>query len=1059
MSSFVIPPHLKDKVLPNHKENILSALKDRYSWQTYGDINEDELKKVYKQELDSFWTIIKYLSFQGFKFKGKLSRYTFPNHNNIDEFTLVLKNFNSNCTLDYDFKYAFLKLQLQSYGIYEKYDLHLVPVHHILNKHMNPISIRSFFEKEGFLVLKSQSVTSDYNFNILLNNEEKNKSTIKDLFFSIGNITYKVPFENGNISLISGTIPPSKVLNALIKRGFKVVSDLPTDMTFLLDIPYVSHRAVEKFINSLSGYHFETIDSLTVKKLKEFNTIAQKFGFNYYGEHIPVPPEIINEPIKQEQLDNTLYDLFIKNNLKIIGELPYDIEAFLRGFGFKKSESRKLSTNLFNCLPFSILEELFFNSLKRITYKDKPDFINERDWEIILYRIGGNTLEEVGEKFELTRERIRQITIKNLDKMFQRYNLYFTYLKKEISMYPFINIKDQFNGVDQQSIETFINFINVYSLPFNIYGNYLTTNGRETFLETFNQFKADFENSFEENHLFTRDEIGKYILSYFPMDKNDEGKIKDLTNEVIGKLFEPSNQLDHYIYKRKLSKARMCQIVFKEEFADGLEVYKKKDHFIKKLLEYYPNEFKNDSPRSIIANLLRDENAIVLWKVGYFKHISAINPEINAESLYPIKEWFLSKLSEDNIQINTNAAFKQFQNELKQLEIDTEHALFSLLKIYYPDTFNYSRSPTLVMKGYERMERRRIIENYVIDCNGYVTNMELINHFVDKLGWKKTMYEQNLAASECLLKTSDGYVHIDNLNIEKEDLESIYLYAMQKINQLQNSYSIETIFEERKSSLLQMNIRDSRILYHLLEKFYPDKFDFFRYPHIHPVGKYTTEQLSVVGQFKTFFLENEDCFLRDELYEEFVKERGWGMSTYYMAFNKSKDEIFEVFPEEFAHIQLVEWNKEKEKKLIEILDGFLIKQIDKPFIHIERDIIANDSLIEQFPDINPLFEWNHNLLVSILQHTNNYILLGVKKSGILAKNNSFNIKNEQDYISYLLKNKFDGFVKLSDLQKYLYSIDLCGHSSIPSYYLSSNEKELDYKLVNDEVILKELMVR
>src|SRR5690606_1332453 len=110
----------------------------------------------------------------------------------------------------------------------------------------------------------------------------------------------------------------------------------------------------------------------------------------------------------------------------------------------------------------------------------------------------------------------------------------------------------------------------------------------------------------------------------------------------------------------------------------------------------------------------------------------------------------------------------------------------------------------------------------------------------------------------------------------------------------------------------------------------------------------------VVGQFETFFLENEDYFLRDELYEEFVQERGWAMSTYYMAYSKNKKVILEVFPEEFAHVNLIEWNKEKKFLLIEVLENFLHNS-NKPFIHIERDIINNDILIEQFPSINPTF--------------------------------------------------------------------------------------------------------
>src|SRR5699024_7120829 len=215
-------------------------------------------------------------------------------------------------------------------------------------------------------------------------------------------------------------------------------------------------------------------------------------------------------------------------------------------------------------------------------------------------------------------------------------------------------------------------------------------------------------------------------------------------------------------------------------------------------------------------------------------------------------------------------------------------------------------------------------------------------------------------------------------------------------------------------------------------------------------------QLSAVGQFETFFLEEDDYFLRDELYEEFIQERGWATSTYYMAFNKTKDTILEVFPEEFAHINLVEWTKPKEETLVYVLSKHL-NTINKPFVHIDREIISNDELIKQFPDINPMFDWNHTLLTSILQNIGHFILLGTKKVGILTKDNSYGIQGEHDYLTYLLKNKFSGYVKVSELQKYLYRIDMCS-DSIPKYYLTPNDKELEYQLINDEVILKELVV-
>ncbi|MET3699839.1 sigma-70-like protein [Bacillus oleivorans] len=1056
MLNYKIPSLLNQKRLPSHKSNILSTIKEKYGWETYGDITIEELKKLYKQHIAHFWTVIKYLSFQGVGFSGKLQRYQFFNENGKG-YTLVFDKKNKSTILDFEYKYAFLKIQLEPYGIAEKYDLHLVPLHHVINEHMKIEEVITFFQSEGFDVLPEETLNqSGNNLSTLLNSTEKEKSIENELVFSVKEKTYILSSVKRDMSLKDESIPASKILRVLNNYGYEKVGDLPTDMSFLLDIPNVAQRSVEKFFFTIDNNLTFKKETPTKKKVQNLSRISTENSFLFIEEQIPLEEEFMTIPLERKYWGNKMFELLQVHDMKYLGDLPYDLESFLKDNGYKKVERRELSAKIFEHLPTDYLKELFFQSLKLFVDKRKPDSFPDRDWSILLQRLDGCTLEEIGQHFDVTRERIRQIISKGLEKMFVRYNKLFSIIESELKQYPFLNVYDFFNNREEALIEKASSFIYVYALPFNIYGNYLTLDDRDLFYDKIKAFKSDIAKDRNETHIYSREEIEEYVLEYFPAKEICD--FRRLTDELISESFEEASE-NQYTFKQRISKTRMCQIVFEKEFANGLAVYKQKDLFIKKLHEYFPQEFKNDTARSIIANLTRDEHVILLWEIGYFKHISVVHPNVSKETLAPIKDWLQSQLSQDIKQINTNAAFGEFGDILSSLEIDTEHALFSLLKIHFPEAFNYSRSPTLVMIGHERKEKKKIIEDYVKDCDGYVSNEELSRHFMKNLGWTKTMYEQYISASELLLKTSDGLIHMNCLDFEKDDMDRIFRYAKQKTLSLQNSYSVETIFEERKSTLLQMGVKDGKVLYHLLEKYYSEEFDFTRYPHIHPVGKYKTDQFSVAGQFETFFLENNDYFLRDEIYKEFVQERGWAMSTYYMAYSKNREKILEVFPDEFAHIELIEWTKEKENQLFQVLEGFLTENKDKPFIHIERDIIANKNLVKQFPDINLLFDWNHSLLVSILENTDAFVLLGSKKVGILSKANEFGIKSEHEYLSYLLKNKYDGYVKLAELQKYLFSIDMCRKSSIPRYYLTSSEKELDYELVNDELILKELMVR
>lgn len=1147
MSEFLIPSLLKQKELPNENENIISIIKKEYDWKKYGDIKIEGLKKLYDQSIPNFWTVIKYLSFQGFEFKGKLQRFKFPNQNGKG-YRLFLHDKDNNTLLDFEYNYAFLKIQLEPFGIIDKHDLHLVPLHHVINEHMNLTEIINFFQKEGFELLPEESLEQSLS---LLNSTSGTMSIEKGLHFLVQDRKYKLSVNKKDLSLRDESIPASIILRVLLGKGFNTVGDLPSDMSFLLDIPQVAHRAVEKFFHSIDsnctyekispiiedftnsisnsneemlvfvvqertyklssqmkeislkderiprnkvslfllekGYErvgdlpsdlsflldfpyishrsvekfFLAIDntistkSSIKKKVENTRKISNESSFLYNEERIPLSNELMDITLESEIFGEVLYQMLNEDGMTCLGDLPFDMESYLKTYGYKKVERRELTSKIFKHLPTEILNEYFFHTLKLFINNEKPSIIPERDWNMMVERINGRTLEEIGKNYEVTRERVRQIIAKGFETLFGRYEKLFTSIAEELTQYPFINIYDYFNEREDTLIDNASSLLQAYSVPFKIYGNYITIEEREVFYDKLNSFYSDIAKNKDETHIYSLNEIEEYVLDYF--SGKELYSLRKVVEDLISKSFEEIGE-NNYNFKSKISKARMCQIVFEKEFAQGLAIYKQQNLFIKKLNEYFPGEFVNDSARSIIANLTRDDNVILLWEVGFFKHISSVHENVSKETLAPIKDWLLLKLSEDIKQINANAAFGEFKELLNSLEIDTEHALFSLLKIHFPEAFNYSRSPTLVMVGHERMEKKRIIEQYIKERNDYVSNEELSEHFMETLGWTKTMYDQSISASEVLIKTFDGIVHEDCLNYEKEDLDGIFRYAKQKTNELQNSYSVETVFEERKSTLLQMGVKDAKVIYHLLEKYYPEEFDFTRYPHINPAGKYKADELSVVKQFETFFLENEDAFLREELYEEFVEERGWKSSTYYMAYSKNRDKIFEVFPDEFAHVELIEWTKEKEEQLVNLLETFLTNNKDKPFIHIERDIIANDSLIEQFPEINDQFDWNRQLLLSIIENIDAFVLLGTKKVGILPKENLFRIYSDHDFISYLLKNKYDGHVKLSELQKYLYSIDMCG-KTVPKSFLTSLEKDLDYELVNDELILKELMVR
>lgn len=57
------------------------------------------------------------------------------------------------------------------------------------------------------------------------------------------------------------------------------------------------------------------------------------------------------------------------------------------------------------------------NDTVRMAYESLKDSLTKREQEVITYRLAGLTLEEVGKKYNVTRERIRQSEVSALRKL------------------------------------------------------------------------------------------------------------------------------------------------------------------------------------------------------------------------------------------------------------------------------------------------------------------------------------------------------------------------------------------------------------------------------------------------------------------------------------------------------------------------------------------------------------------------------------------------------------------------------------------------------------------
>ena len=280
-------------------------------------------------------------------------------------------------------------------------------------------------------------------------------------------------------------------------------------------------------------------------------------------------------------------------------------------------------------------------------------FKNERDKEVLRFRLKGKTLEEIGNKYGITRERIRQITAKALrDKPRLREDLY-TYI---FDKYDFSR-----KG-----------FCNAFGEPIETY-QYL-----EIICVAGHEEKRPVEELLEDENVSIRLKklAEKAIYADYVTIEGIRVKRKriDLVNFVIKK------------YCRN-----------KTSFDDFLEYY----NILLSTLGLEENESLKINERSY-ENKLNDSD-IVLW--NQWRSLRYYNiSERDYTELYDT----LDLSQHENVELSALKFFRDYPELMKEYDIRDEYELHNLMKKTLPSKYsdvNFKRMPTIEIGEADREEQ------------------------------------------------------------------------------------------------------------------------------------------------------------------------------------------------------------------------------------------------------------------------------------------------------------------------------------------------------------------
>lgn len=511
-----------------------------------------------------------------------------------------------------------------------------------------------------------------------------------------------------------------------------------------------------------------------------------------------------------------IHNLLAEAGIKTLG----DINGYTRIALARKLQYEKLNS-------FLSALECFKKPYSEILEERLEQIADDRSFDVFARRAAGKTLQAVGEEFDLTRERVRQICSK----------------KQRLIMpiiHPMIETLMQQNGARYFREEQICEFIDN-----EVYANAVMYTLRET--ESFKSFSSPlifFETS-----------------SYPDVDR----VLKELASDIVGdgiNIFESAEEIEKaldaagfgflnaddflgllidldftfygdYVLQDRKSYGRLCARIVEEYFPDGISNTKEDMDLLRDLTKrQYGDLDLPDSDRSVYARIC---DYLILR--GRSKYIAPGKVFVDKDILAQIKDYIDNSKQKD---IFYSELYAEFEGLLMMLtNIDNHQFLHGVLRYYYPADYSYSRDFLSKETGEAGQSLADRITDYVTSVGTAMHKKDILRHFP---GITEVVLFNTAYNFKGLLQWEYNYYNsLDNLHLTNEDVQAIDNVLSALIDANDGYCSEGMLFEKAQAELGGIvekgAIRNSMNMFYTAQELLADRY-VFRNPHIARIGRF-----------------------------------------------------------------------------------------------------------------------------------------------------------------------------------------------------------------------------
>ncbi len=690
----------------------------------------------------------------------------------------------------------------------------------------------------------------------------------------------------------------------------------------------------------------------------------------------------------------------------------------LTTLGLLKKQSKSYVAQSIGIGGYSQLEgalRQFYVPLVEVVSSKFEELSSDKIFNVYSLRVQGASLQEIGEKYELTRERIRQQCE-----------------KVERSLQPLA--KAIAENIEAQSGHHYIKEDQILSLFDD---------------EVYNKMLA-----FSLKNSDCYDYIGGiyYNKEYYPTVERDLiGVVADIIGEGI-KIFDEMERIEsglakagygfldvedffcividfkykfygEYVVRGKKSYAFLCSKIIEQNFPDGI---KNEVEDLKLLRQLAEQEFGQlDIPENDRALWTRITEMLV--QCGKSKYISPDRICIGRDSLQEIRN-YIDKRPESELYYSE--IFSEFEGVLLiTSNIDNPYFLHGVLLYYYPNDYKFTRDRLLKFDAVESKNLEERIKNYIVTKGIPTTKRELHAQFS---GVSESVLANTIFHSKTITQWEDNlYNCYDNFQSDDMDEDRLRTSLRVLLSENDGYCSEQMLFSATKDDFplffKNNSVHNAQNLFYFASILFADEFD-FRKPHIAVKGRFSSLN---VKDIIMDLIGSPDCLHYDE-YMELVKRLMIPNVTAGMVFAEIEKDYLRIAKNDYVQKACFSIDSEDLRTVQELLSTFaedcwflpikVMADVDVEIPGLSINEFLVESLVREYG-----FGWH---IVQPKVKDRRY------QKGILVRDN-IQLREYDETIARIVNE--GGMVKVSDAQLLSYlQIHQLAEASLPKELLESS---------------------